>query len=80
MHEDVSDADERVRRVVAQFLELSVLEREEALDLMHYAVADSPMAVEEAWRVEIERRARGMEDGTRTAVPWSEARKQLGWE
>ena len=35
-------------------------------------------AVDDAWRAEVERRADGMDDGTRTATPWSQARKTLG--
>lgn len=36
-------------------------------------------AVDAAWQQEAERRAEGMDDGSRPATPWSEARKKLGW-
>ena len=42
-----------------------------------YAPAMDP-EIEAAWTVEVERRADGMDDGTRPAVPWGEARKLLG--
>ena len=35
-------------------------------------------AIDQAWRDEVERRADGMDDGTRPAAPWTEARKSLG--
>ena len=80
MNEDIGNSNEKVRRVVAQFLELSEIERQQALDLMYYATGESPASVAAAWATEIERRVRGMDDGTHKAIPWSEARKKLGFE
>lgn len=67
--------------LVAQAEKLSVDERELLLERLLQTIASSAEPeVEAAWREEVERRVDGMDDGSRPAVPWNEARKRLGLE
>jgi putative addiction module component (TIGR02574 family) len=68
------DVDELTR----QALKLSPAERARLVKSILETLDEPDAAVDAQWRTEVERRADGMDDGTRTATPWNEARRKLG--
>lgn len=64
--------------LIAQAEQLSPLDQELLLERLRQKFYVCDPVVDAAWRVEVERRADGMDDGSRPATPWSEARLRLG--
>lgn len=56
---------------------LSADDLELLLDRLMRRVVPDP-GVDAAWKAEVERRADGMDDGSRPAVQWDDARRRLG--
>ncbi len=66
-----------VDELVTQAEKLSVDDRELLLLRLQQKLAADPEA-DATWIAEVERRADGMDDGSRPATAWSEARQRLG--
>jgi putative addiction module component (TIGR02574 family) len=62
-----------LREVTQAALELSEEDRAMLADTL--AESLSPASWEEAWRKEIERRSRQLEDGTVQGIPWAEVKE-----
>ena len=67
-------------KTVAQAEQLSTADQALLLERLRQKFHFPDAAIDAAWREEVERRAEGMDDGSRPATPWSEARKRLGLE
>ena len=78
MNTTTQDPSDKVRAILERVRELSAAERARLVSMVLESLDEPDPAVEEAWQAEVERRADGMDDGSRSATPWSEARKTLG--
>ena len=78
MSTTTQDPSDKVRAILERVRELSAAERARLVGMVLESLDEPDPAVEAAWQVEVERRADGMDDGSRGATPWSEARKTLG--
>ncbi|HET9956640.1 MAG TPA: addiction module protein [Polyangiaceae bacterium] len=62
-------------------IEVLALPANERAELAHVLLeslhADEDPAAEEAWLVELDRRAQSVADGTATLVPWETARERI---
>lgn len=77
-NDNVSEPGSNVQRLFEQARELSAAERAQLVTLVLESLDEPDLVVHEAWKREADRRADGMDDGSRPATPWSEARKKLG--
>ena len=78
MNTTTQDPSDKVRAILERVRELSAAERARLVSMVLESLDEPDPAVEAAWQAEVERRADGMDDGSRSATPWSEARKTLG--
>ena len=78
MSEVKPEVNRRVQDLLEQARALSAAERAVLVSLVLESLDEPDPAVDQAWQAEVERRADGMDDGSRPATPWNEARKSLG--
>ena len=78
MSTTTQDPSDKVRAILERVRELSAAERARLVSMVLESLDEPDPAVEAAWQAEVERRADGMDDSSRGATPWSEARKTLG--
>jgi len=67
-----------VEDLLAQAEQLSTADQELLLERLQQKFHFSAPDIDAAWREEVERRADGMDDGSRPATPWKQARERLG--
>jgi putative addiction module component (TIGR02574 family) len=66
------------RELFAEAMKLAREERETLMRLLIESVdAESDQGVDDAWRVEIERRMTELDSGTVQTIPWEELRARL---
>ena len=65
------------RELFEEAMRLDPQERATLMRLIETLDAESEEGVEDAWRVEIERRMMELDSGAVEAVPWEELRAQL---
>ncbi|MEO8133349.1 MAG: addiction module protein [Betaproteobacteria bacterium] len=78
MSEAKQETSPRVQEILEQTRALSAAERAQLVNLVLESLDEPDPAIDAVWQAEVERRADGMDDGSRAATPWSEARKSLG--
>ncbi len=75
---DRIDAWKRARQLFEQAMKLDPEERATLMRLLIESVdAEAEDGVEDAWRVEIERRMAELDSGTVQTIPWEELRARL---
>ena len=78
MSEVKPEVNRRVQDLLGQARALSAAERAMLVSLVLESLDEPDPAVDQAWQAEVEHRADGMDDGSRPATSWNEARKSLG--
>ena len=67
-----------VEELVSQAQSLPDEDRALLVDRLMLTLYDYQLEIEEAWRIEAERRNAAIESGEMKTIPWEEAKKRLG--
>lgn len=68
----------KVEALLDRVRELSPAERARLVSLVLQSLDEPDAVIDLEWQAEAERRVDGMDDGSRSSTPWTEARKTLG--
>lgn len=78
MSTSTQEPTERLQAILESVRELSAADRARLVGVVLESLDQPDPTIEAEWRDEVERRAAGMDDRSRTATPWHEVRAALG--